>query len=192
MHPDCSSPSELDNAAENFLDWPEEDEDEDWGWDNRQESTTSMTIRAAPAISFGLSIDAVLKPARSDQRRVTWLKTNPGAQLLSGSFHPVPPEGWAAECHLPPGAHKFNRIVLVGGNATRSSTLPYNDPERQVLSLCRRRFLRALLVAYPTINDVLGYGNKFTNPSSTVAEWRDGHHDYWRYRGKCPKLFITI
>ena len=67
-------------------------------------------------MTFGLTIDSVLKPTRSDQKPPQWITANPGAQLMTGSFHRVPAEGWAAECHLPPGRHEFNKIVLTGGH----------------------------------------------------------------------------
>ena len=57
------------------------------------------------------------------------------------------------------GTHKFNRIVIVGGNVVERAR-DWQDPQRDILELCRRRFLRALLVAFPAMNDIFRYGSK--------------------------------
>ena len=154
------------------MDWDEE-------FDEEVDCETNQAIRKAPACSFGFTMSEILKPTRRDQTKIKWLTTNPGSQLMTGSFHPLPAEGWAAEVHLPPGSHGFHRIVLTGGHVIeRESRWGGNEERRRMLQASRKRFIRALLVAFPELNDSLRYSSTFLNPSSTVAQWRDETYEY--------------
>ena len=82
---------------------------------------------------------AAAATARSGDGAPLWLSANPGRQILSGSFHPVPPEGWAARVHLAPGvAHTFWRATLAGGLATEA-----RDDDGARASLAPGRGLKA-------------------------------------------------
>ena len=157
-------------AAYNFM-----DEDE-------MPSPTSLAIEHAPSVKYGLAVECV----RPD--RAMWLTSNPGRQILTGSFHPVDDDLWAAEVHLPPGVHQYVRITLVGGSATCADP-PGNhwdnpDPrrdERQQLGLCRRRFWRALFNAFQDLNAIFHYDAEVLAPDSPNWETTTRVHPFRRW-----------
>ena len=164
-----------DSSAENFLE------------EYEYPSPTSLAIEHAPSVKFGLDVDGV----RPDRKM--WLTSNPGRQILTGSFHPIDDDLWAAEVHLPPGEHKYVRITLVGGLAA-SAEPPINhgenpDPgrdERHRNGLARRRFWRALFNAFPDLNNaIFSYDAEVISPDShnwetSTKVWQTRR---WEYPG---------